>query len=109
MLACNIVKETPLRERGKNKPQPTPLLWLESPTHCGEKWIDPCYDWLDKGSPPHVRGKAVQTLIGYNLIGITPPHMRGKASRITESGLYSGSPPAYAGKSPETVGGGETT
>ena len=60
-------------------------LWhLDHPRICGEKWFC-CFDRrFFRGSPPHMRGKALNTSFVPELYRITPAYA-GKSSELKES------------------------
>ena len=46
----------------------------DHPRTRGEKFKSEFADYMDKGSPPHTRGKGIQQLAGVYQRGITPAH-----------------------------------
>ena len=52
----------------------------DHPRLCGEKCIRPCASPMTRGSPPPMRGKAVDLMIGLRSVGITPAYA-GKSKR----------------------------
>ena len=95
----------------------------DHPSMCGEKWFLPSRSVRDRGSPPHVRGKARQQEHLAAQSGITPacagksreyrvsderslgspPRMRGKVNVTVVVLRGNGITPAYAGKSPDRI------
>ena len=56
----------------------------DHPRTCGEKFLFQHQDFLIKGSPPHMRGKADRAAGGWRQKGITPAHA-GKRSQAREA------------------------
>ena len=51
-----------------------PESWLDHPRLCGEK-LNYVLAFVDfQGSPPPMRGKAVNGIVKYNTLGITPAY-----------------------------------
>ena len=91
----------------------------DHPRTCGEKRSQPFTAAFQRGSPPHMRGKAVAgsaplwvlwdhprtcgekpTLDSHAGLPLgSPPHMRGKVERCILSAVPTGITPAHAGKS----------
>ena len=66
---------------GKRIPgRSTCLSWPDHPRPCGEKCIVRCPSRRRRGSPPPMRGKAVQRAVVAEFAGITPAHA-GKSPR----------------------------
>ena len=109
---------------GKRIPQRcnSPGRW-DHPRTCGEKTSAREVDFVTRGSPPHMRGKASCSRCGrwasgdhprtcgekfsmlqarLNVTG-SPPHMRGKAAFGSALCAGVGITPAHAGKSAGTV------
>ena len=68
-----------------------------TPAYAGKSDLTSGTQTLLQGSPPHMRGKAIEVGQFCALGGITP-HVRGKAELGPGAVLLSGITPAYAGK-----------
>ena len=46
----------------------------DHPRTCGEKWLKAIYSVTERGSPPHMRGKALPYFVQRDAPRITPAH-----------------------------------